>query len=159
MTQNRSVRVGRTSHGYLITVVGQATMRESYALRQFFQRCDLDLARVVNFEQCDAVDSTFTGMLVKWKSDLGEDNLLLVADHGDMRRLFGAMHLENYFRTTDSPPAGVGDCVSLDVDRLTSHDFASHIYECHDRLAQLQGPHQAVFTKIVDQLEKELERS
>lgn len=158
MTQKRTVRVGRTSQGYLISVTGQATMRESYALRQFFQRCDLELARVVDFGECDAVDSTFTGMLVKWKSDLGEDNLLLVAEDKDMQRLFGAMHLENYFSTISSPPEGVGDCVSLDVDRLTSHDFASHIYECHDRLAQLQGPHQAVFTKIVDQLEKELQR-
>lgn len=133
-------------------------MRESYALRQFFQHCDSDLVRVIDFENCDAVDSTFTGMLVKWKSDLGGDRLLMFADDDDMKRLFGAMHLENFFHTTATAPTGVGDCIVLDVERLSSHDFAAHIYECHDRLAQLQGPHQAVFSKIVAALEKELER-
>lgn len=151
-----SVRLGRTAGGYVISIAGPASMRESFALRRFFHNCEAELIRVIDFGDCSIVDSTFAGMLVKWKKELGEEQLVLVADDAKQVELFGAMHLEDYFAFEPQAPMCVGEEVCVDVSISASRHFADHVKDCHDRLAQIEGPQQAIFSKIVGELEKEL---
>jgi hypothetical protein len=46
--------------------------------------------------------------------------------------------------------------LAVDQPTLDKRDLTQHVMECHRRLAEVEGPQQAAFRRIAEQLEREL---
>jgi anti-anti-sigma regulatory factor len=152
------VEVGRTAEGFLLRIVGRGTMRESLAFHDHVIDCLVQesIKLAVDLDECNYLDSTFLGCLVNLHRRLGADRLLLVACEERRRQLLSAMKLDRLFSTIDSPPETIGSTATLSAEVLDSRDLGRHTMQCHRELAKLGGPNQAIFERIAEQLEQEL---
>jgi anti-anti-sigma regulatory factor len=152
------VDVGRTADGILLRIVGRGTMRESLAFHDHMIDClaqqSVNLA--VDLGDCHYLDSTFLGCLVNLHRRLGETRLLVVACEQRRKQLLGPMKLDRLFSTVDSPPETIGSTTTLSAEVLDSRELGRHAIQCHRELAKLGGPNQAIFERIAEQLEAEL---
>ena len=164
MTPNNSsaLRVGRTNTGYVVYVEGRGTMRESSALCDFAIGCveDEECTLAVDLSRCDYLDSTFLGCLVSLNKRFGRPSAgryTIVADEDRSRYLLATAHLHTVLPVEKSPPSIIAECFELRPATIEREELGRHVMECHRRLAELDGPNQAVFKRIADQLAAELE--
>lgn len=162
MPNPSSVKVGRTEAGYRVRVDGHGTLRNSPAVHAFTVRTldDQDGGRVViDLTTCQYLDSTFLGCLVDLNKRYGTSRpprFEVAAPPETVRRLFGPTHLDRVLHVLDVEPATLGDEVDLSTEDLPLPELGRHLLECHRRLAEVDGPNQAAFRRIVDRLEAEL---
>lgn len=162
MPNTSFVKVGRTQSGYRVQVVGQGTMRNSPAVHAFATRVLSDPAMtelLIDLSTCQYLDSTFLGCLVDLHKRYGTarpPRYQIAAPVETLRRLFGATHLDRLLNVVPTAPETVGDVVELSNENLALPDLGRHLLECHRRLAEVEGPNQADFRRIVDRLEAEL---
>jgi len=152
-----AVEVGRTGDGFLLAVVGRGTMRESLALHDHVVEClqHEALNLTIDLSRCDYLDSTFLGCLVKLHKRLGREHFEVVAP-GDHRQLLAGMHLDQLLTVGEEPPEEVISLTTLTAEMLCSEDLGRHALQCHRELAQIEGPNQAIFQRIAQQLAREL---
>jgi hypothetical protein len=75
---------------------------------------------------------------------------------GDRRRLLAGMHLDQLLTVGEDPPEEVISLTTLTAEMLCSEDLGRHALNCHRELAQIEGPNQAIFQRIAEQLAREL---
>lgn len=156
------VRIGRTDNGLLVRIEGRGTLHESLAFHELiansFKRQGLALA--IDLTDCEYLDSTFLGCLVKLHNRFsGEEQaaLSIVAPSDRAQQLLGPMQLDKLFEISPTPPDVAIPLCSISADALTSADLGRHAAECHRQLAALGGPHQEIFESLAAQLEQELD--
>lgn len=162
MPSTCTVKVGRTEAGYRVRVEGHGTMRSSPAVHAFALRSLEDPSAgglVVDLSACEYLDSTFLGCLVDLHRRYGTarpPRFEVAAPAETLRRLFGSTQLDRLLKVLPTAPATVGGEVELPTENLAVPELGRHLLECHRRLAEVDGPNQAAFRRIVDRLEAEL---
>ena len=158
-----SVTAAPTDTGCCVRVTGRGTVRESAAARDVAARTlesGPDTTVVFDLTACDYLDSTFLGTLMGLFQLAGHTKppRFLIAAAPDVRKkLMGPCRLDKLFPFVDAPAATAGVFVPVPaVGDLDPIDVSRHVMTCHRALAQVEGPMQAAFTRIADQLEKEL---
>jgi len=155
------VKVGRTGTGYRLRVEGRGTRRESPSVHEFAIRALEDEAPslALDLSACEYLDSTFLGCLVGLYKRFGSGPMprfSVAISPEACRRLLTPNHLDALIKTSPDCPPVIGEDLSLPVLALGASDLAWHIMECHRRLAEVEGPNQAVFAEVADQLAREL---
>jgi anti-anti-sigma regulatory factor len=162
-----TIRVTRTTAGFVVRVEGWGTMRESPLLQGFAREClQVDPSPlVVDLAACSYLDSTFLGCLVDLHHRFGRDNpprFLVAADPQQCRRLLAPLQLHRVLKVVDEAPQAAGSWLTLDSTEAGSGDsdrrrLGRHLLDCHRRLAELGGANETVFGPIIEQLARELE--
>ncbi len=117
-------------------------------------------ALVVDLAGCDYLDSTFLGCLVDLHKHYGmrqPSRFTVVAPPEAAHRLLGPTHLDRFLHIADAVPETIGNAVELPREVLGPDDLGRHLLDCHRRLAEVEGPNQAIFQRIADRLATELE--
>jgi anti-anti-sigma factor len=160
MRKSCTVNVSRSDSGYLVTLVGRGTMRESPAVRDFASGVMEDGSRIVlDLSNCEYLDSTFLGCLVLLhKRGAGNVRRFSVfAPEETRQRLLASVRLHQILEFVKDRPACLGDPVELPVAELERIEFCQHLMETHRKLAELGGPAADAFRRIADQLAREFE--
>ena len=163
-----TLSVGRGPDGYCLRLQGRCTMAESPTAHEFAERTmrptddGAGNALYVDVTQCTYLDSTFLGSLLDLHRRHGKANppkMALVATPEARKKLFEATHLHTVFNFTESCPGPIDAWVDLPcLATRTSGEVARHVMECHRRLAEIDGPNQASFAAVAQQLERELSK-
>ena len=182
MASPSALRVARTDEGCCVRVEGRGTMKESPAVQEFVTRtltaaaaATPDAARpaaavTIDLSACDYLDSTFLGCLLGLHKQFGKKAAGQAAGKGDappfavaappdrVAKLFGPTRLDRLIHPRSELPCAAGEWVPLDIPPPASdkRDLAQHVLECHRRLAEVEGPQQAAFIRIAEQLEREV---
>jgi anti-sigma B factor antagonist len=135
-------------------VIGQATMRQSPALRRRVEQCLASgpVTLHVDLHECTYMDSTFIGTLLMFRRRLGD--FALVGPSPDCCRLLQQMGLGAVFcvlaEESFSEEAG-----ELLESESVGGSFKRTIVEAHQELAGLSGAAGAIFRAVADQLTKD----
>jgi anti-anti-sigma factor len=157
-----SLEFARTSNGFVIRVIGHATMKTSPAFRELAEQClaaESAAEVIVNLEPCGYLDSTFLGCLIqvhKRCRDFDDARFCVVAQPTARTKLFSTSMLDRLLHFVDDVPAATTEYVSFTTKQLTSDEFGLHILRCHQRLAELSGADVDKFQSIANRLAKEL---
>ena len=160
-----SLSVGRTADGYCLRLHGRCTMSESPAAHAFVERSIREGAEnvYVDVTDCAYLDSTFLGSLLDLHRRHGKEKpakFSLIATPEARAKLFQPTHLHTVFNFADRPPGSAETWVDLPcLPARTPGDLARHVMECHQRLAEIEGPSRASFAAVAQQLERELSKS
>jgi anti-anti-sigma regulatory factor len=178
MATASAVHVARTDHGCCVRIEGRGTMKESPAVQEFVSRtlgaASPDAAKAgavtVDLSSCEYLDSTFLGCLLGLYKRYGGKGaregsradpaapFAVAAPPDRIAKLFGSTRLDRLLQAEKEPPHVAGEWVPLTIDQptLDKRDLTQHVLECHRRLAEVDGPQQAAFRRIAEQLEREL---
>lgn len=164
MPATSAVKVGRTATGVSVRVEGRGTLREGPAVHEFAVRTlDSDPCTLtMDLSACDYLDSTFLGGLVDLYKRFGSHQaprFAVVAPPEVARRLLSPTRLDGLVRVADGAPEVLGEFVEFLASAPGLYDLGRHVMECHRRLAEVDGPRQASFQRIADQIERELANS
>ena len=156
------LKIRRTTSGYVVHLEGRGTMRESPTLRDFASGALEDGADIwVDLSACEYLDSTFLGCLAVLQrcAKMGRGSFAVVADASTSKRLLAGVHLDRILDIQEDGPPVFGDAVALPTAAIERREFARHLIESHDRLAELGGPAAESFRRIAAQLQEEIDRS
>jgi anti-anti-sigma regulatory factor len=161
MPQGSFLKVGRTATGCILRVEGRGTMRESKAAHELAVRCipESGFTVAVDLSDCDNLDSTFLGCLIDLQRRFGrgsESRFSVASPSDKCRRLFETAQVQRALNVTPDHPEVLGDYVPVPSAALDSTQTTQHIMECHRLLSEFEGPSQAAFRAIANQLEREL---
>jgi len=161
MPQGSFLKVGRTETGCILRVEGRGTMRESKAAHELAVRCvpESGVTVAVDLSDCENLDSTFLGCLIDLQRRFGRgtgSRFSVTAPSERCRRLFETAQVQRVLNITPDSPTPMGECVAVPAAALDSTQTTQHIMECHRLLAEFEGPSQAAFRAIANQLEREL---
>ena len=156
--------VARHADGYVVHIVGRGTMHESPSFLRLAQSClTHERANVfVDISQCDYLDSTFLGCLVSLHKQVAENapaSLVIAGPSARRQQLLGPTHMDKVFQQSDVSPKEIGPSQCIPIGKCDQDAWGRHILDCHRHLSQIEGPQQAAFKAVVDQLEKELANS
>jgi anti-anti-sigma factor len=154
---------GRTRTGYLIRVEGHGTMRESHAIQQFAAGALTDDTMTLSIDLNDAqfLDSTFLGCLIRLQKEFGQrqpGSFRIVATSEKVKAILMPSRVHTVLTITDEADEVLGECLAITSGVSDPKDLGSHIMECHRQLAEIEGPDQAAFRRIADQLATELNK-
>ena len=181
MATASAVHVARTDQGCCVRIEGRGTMKESPAVQEFVSRtlgpsgaASAGAARAgavtVDLSGCEYLDSTFLGCLLGLYKQYGGEGaregsgssastpFAVAAPPERLAKLFGPTRLDRLLRAEKEAPHVAGEWVPLAIDQptLDKRDLTQHVLDCHRRLAEVEGPQQAAFRRIAEQLEREL---
>ena len=136
-----TLQVGRDESGYVVRVTGRGTMRESPAFGEFAIGClnNGDHSLIVDLQECEYLDSTFLGCLVKLHRQYSESDPPRFAVSGtpaDCRRLLEATHLNKLLHIVEPLLAVEESWVPLET---TSPDSKSGSFVPHPPLSPARG--------------------
>ncbi len=146
----------------LLRVEGRGTMRESPTFLAFMlQELSAPAAQaLVDLTACQYLDSTFLGCLVALHKRCGHPpnaRFSIVADQPTRERLLTCTGLHRILNITDRLPVGTICWTPIPVCSPDAREFKQHVMQCHQNLAQCNGPQSATFQRITEQLQRELE--
>jgi anti-anti-sigma regulatory factor len=155
------LKVGRTATGCVLRVEGRGTMRESRAAHELAIRClpESTCTVAIDLSDCENLDSTFLGCLIDLQRRFGRgatSRFSVASPSEKCRRLFEIAQVQRALNITRESPSILGEYLLVPPAALDSSQTAHHILECHRLLGEFEGPSQAAFRAIADQLEKEL---
>lgn len=156
-----ALKVGRTSTGYCVYVEGHGTLHESHALDEFAHIAagSGPYTLTLDLSNCDYLDSTFLGCIVSFQrhSAAAAPAFAIVNPSDRCRKLFKDLRLESILTILQDARPQVTELETIPTESRNPQEIAQHIMQCHRRLAEIESPKQAVFAKIADQFEKELQ--
>jgi hypothetical protein len=113
----------------------------------------------VDLSACDYLDSTFIACLValqKRGTVLGPGRFVIAAPAEHRKALLSPSAFDRYFNQTDVAPSPIDETVTIAPERIDARTLGRHIMECHQALAQVEGPQQEAFARISERLAREL---
>jgi anti-anti-sigma regulatory factor len=161
MPQGSFLKVGRTETGCILRIEGRGTMRESKAAHELAVRCvpESGVTVAVDLSDCENLDSTFLGCLIDLQRRFGrgEGSRFTIASPSERcRQLFQTAQVNRVLNIAPDCPHVQGEYLPVQAATLDSTQTTQHIMECHRLLAEFEGPSQAAFRAIANQLEREL---
>ena len=161
-TQCSTLSLGRTSNGFVVRICGRGTMKESRAVQEIGICClDAEGGTVltVDLSRCEYLDSTFLGCLVslhKRGKQVGRQRFFIAASVDRRKSLLSASRFDRFFDQVDAAPEEISEPKTISPTALNPQALGRHIMECHQELAQIEGPSQSAFAKVAKQLAQEL---
>lgn len=159
MNQTKQITVASTQVGYLVSIHGQGTVRESPIFKEFALRLfEVDVQVVVDLNRCDYLDSTFLGclLILQKRSQEQDAGFAIFAAQEKRQQLLHPCRLDLVLNFTEEFPQAEGDSVHLPLEGADPSNLGPHLLETHRQLAELNGPAAATFQQIVTRLEQEL---
>lgn len=153
--------VAPTDDGLCVQIVGKGSMAESATVKQVCAQalaCTPETHVTVDLTQCDYLDSTLLGCLISIHR-LAGDRWSVVAPEDVRKKVLGPTRLDQLLPLTDTPPALTGEAVMIPVVPPGRGEQSQHVYECHNHLAQVEGPLQPVFARLAEQMKGELQKA
>ena len=144
-----------------LRVRGRATNKISTDTKEFCQRSISNGARrvIVDFSECQAMDSTFMGVLAKVSLDGEEEGceVVFVNISAHLRELLEQLGIDGMFRFSKEAVADVDFASLCDAAKPTDADtFGRTVLEAHETLIQLDPRNLPKFKSVVDMLAAEL---
>lgn len=160
-TTETVLRAGRTEGGYLVQVVGQGTMRESYAVRDFAAEClpSNQAHLTIDLSECTYLDSTFLGGLVSLQKKFvseGGPRVTAVIPDAQRDKLLGSSNLQRFLTLECESPAVISSYEPLLVECDSQTELGRHVAGCHRELGELDIPQRETFRRIAEKLDQEL---
>jgi len=155
------VKVAISDAGSVVCIEGRGTMRQSPTVREFICRLlgadagtvDLDLGA------CTYLDSTFLGCILDLHKHYGTTRpprFKVTATPAQARKLFGSTRLDMVLNISDTCAPVNGAWHTLPTKAVDAREVARHVMQCHRFLSEVEGPNQAAFARIADQMGKEM---
>jgi anti-anti-sigma factor len=157
---NASISVAAIENGVCVKITGSGTMHESTFVRDLILRAlnESPAARAaVDLSDCTYLDSTLLGCLISIHRKAGP-RWTVAAKQDVVRKVLAAARLDKLLPIVDAPPPVTSAYVPVDVPQVRAADMKPHLYECHARLAEVEGPLQPVFARIAEQMKQEMSR-
>lgn len=157
--------VARTASGYCLRVVGRGTSQSSPAAQAFATQAitDTTTTLAVDLTKCEYLDSTFLGFLVSLHRTYGKPEgdaaprFVLVSSPERRTKLLSPTGLQKIFCVLETAPPVQGEWLPLTPPAGSAKDWTRHVMECHQQLANIDGPSRERFARIAHQLEDELQ--
>ncbi len=158
-----AVKIAQTDAGSVVRIEGRGTMQQSPTVHEFISRLlGAEAGSVVlDLNACTFLDSTFLGSLLDLHKRFGvakPPRFTVAATPGEARKLFGPTRLDRLLNIAAICPLINGEWRTLPAGASGAREVARHVMECHRALAEVEGPNQAVFARIADQMEREIGR-
>ncbi len=151
--------VARTSEGFVIRVLGKGTSVHSRAMEAFVKECFSQTEQataIVDLRDCQYLDSTFLGCLLKLQRIGKNGRFSVVADEPTRIRLLATTHIDAYLNLTETSPEAIGCFLSIEVSPLSRQELGRHMMETHQALSEVPGECSTTFARIASELRKEL---
>lgn len=160
MANDQGVFFGVLPQGLALRIVGQATMRESIAVKELLeQTVQKGVGRVeVDLSECCHVDSTFLGCLIRVFNMLGgpgSGNFSVTEPSPQVDRCLHAMGLDS-FLPTGPASADVEQWHALELPCWEEDTMGKHILDSHRALSEIDERNRKVFEPILEQLARDL---
>jgi anti-anti-sigma regulatory factor len=156
------LKVAPTASGCVIRVEGQGTMYRSPAARDIAIRAlDGGATVVIDLSACTYLDSTFLGCLMELFRRYGKSQPPRYFLHGSteaLKRVLGPTHIDRLIPALPEAPALCGEWVEARAPTMEKREHLLHLLDCHRALASVDSPMKGAFARIVEQIEKELEK-
>ncbi len=155
------IYVAPIDRGVCVQIVGRGSMHESTVVRNVITKvlhCNADARAVLDLTRCAYLDSTLLGCLITIHRNAG-DRWTVVAPPDVVKSILAPTRLDSLLPIADRPPELTGEPVKLNVTPARVADMAEHLYDCHARLAEIEGPLQPVFAKIASQMRQDLQKA
>lgn len=156
------LKVAPTESGLCLRIEGQGTMQQSPAAKDIAIRAlEAGATVVVDLSACTYLDSTFLGCLMDLFRRFGRlqpPRYFMTGTDGTIKKVIGPTHIDRLIPQLPAPPATRGEWVELKSQALEKLEQMRHVMDCHRALATVDSPMQGAFTRIADEIEKELAR-
>lgn len=163
MTTSRSssLKLARNSSACVFRIEGRGTIRESKA----FQTLAEDILETddglvtLDLSACHYLDSTFLGSIAILHKRFGQakaPRFVVHAARSQCRSLFGPTHLDTVVSIVEQLPDATGDFEEVEIREDAAPSLGRHVMRCHQKLAEIDSPHQKKFAAIAQRLEDEL---
>jgi anti-anti-sigma regulatory factor len=160
MSATPSYEIFRFAGGYVISLVGPGTLRESPAFQHFVIEClGQGCSVVADVTDCEYLDSTFLGCFIglhKRALLCEAASFKVFADRGTRIRLFATSMLDRCLEFVDERPTVHGGRISLEFRKFDHRDLGRHVMNSHRELAELGGKDADKFAAIANRLQQEL---
>ena len=155
------VKVASSDAGSVVRIEGRGTMRQSPTVREFICRLLSAEAGTVELDlgACTYLDSTFLGCLLDLHKRFGTSRpprFKVSATPAQARKLFGSTRLDTILNISDPCPPINGAWHTVPTKAGDAREVARHVMECHRFLSEVEGPNQAAFARIAEQMEREV---
>ncbi len=154
------VFVAPIENGICVQIVGKGSMHESAFIRDAIVKVlknDPSAQAVIDLSRCDYLDSTLLGCLITIHK-VAAGRWRIVAPQKVVDAVLKPTRLDSMLPITPDAPVLLADPVRLDIPPTRMTDLTTHLYECHAQLAQVPGPLQSVFSKIAEQMKRDLDK-
>lgn len=149
-----------------IKIVGRATFQNVVPLKEFLRKtmADGSVEFVVNFDECEGMDSTVLGVLAGCALDLRKrvpkGSLVLSRLNAKMLSSIKSLGLHR-IATVDMDPSGAGlngdYTKSLSGKKLDELENARMCLEAHENLVEADGGNQAKFRDVIEFMRERVE--
>lgn len=158
-----AVKIAQTDAGSVVRIEGRGTMHQSPTVHEFISRVlGAEAGNVVlDLNACTYLDSTFLGCLLDLHKHFGitrPPRFTVAAIPTEARKLFGPTRLDTMLNIAAICPLINGDWHALPTEAADAREVARHVMQCHRTLSEIEGPNQAVFARIADQMERDIAR-
>jgi hypothetical protein len=138
-------------------------MLQSPAVREFICRVlGAEMGTVVlDLNACTWLDSTFLGCLLDLHKRFGitrPPRFTVAVTPAEAGKLLGPTRLDRMLNIAAICPLINGTWHVLATPAADARQVARHVMECHRLLSEIEGPNQAAFARIADQMEREMKR-
>lgn len=166
MLKEKAIRIGYDEKGVYTDIKGEATVKQSNALKQFlFDVIEKfhgikNLKFYMNLEDCLYIDSTFIGLLLILDKKIKESiqtSLIILKPSGYVLEVIHQMGLENILDLQDDGPFFPRNMEELQIENINKLELAMMMYLAHSELAGVNEDNKAKFDAAIHMLKKEIE--
>ena len=158
------LRFGSIPTGYVARIEGRGTMLESPGFLTFVStilESEPQTSVALDLEECEYLDSTFLGCVLALHRRFAAakpPRFMVIAGDDTRTRLLTPTRMDLILvllTDCDSPQdwLDIPDCV------LGQREFGEHVLQCHQRLAEIEGPQAQAFRRVIDELARDLNGS
>ena len=144
-----------------IKVVGRATFAVGPSLRKIVEDIDASADTeevIIDLTECTGMDSTFMGILAMLALKVRKKNLSVkLINAGRNRKLLDGLGLGKLFNYVEEENTG-GEWRKADTSRKSREDDAQTVLDAHKVLMQENEENVKKFKKVVEMVEKEIEK-
>lgn len=154
--------VGELGDNIVIKIVGNATMKNSKTLEDYFNNVLKDAKKeiILDFADCNYLDSTTLGVIARMSLEVGKKwntKLYEINVSNMIRSTLNSTGIYDLMGHSKKE----GDDVSFSGLKnrtfLSDEEKAKHILEAHRTLMELSKENEAVFSNVVRLLEKDIQ--
>lgn len=163
MTNHAEIFVSKEDNAYKVKVVGRATFAVGPTLRNLVQRIESDAENKnisVDLAKCTGMDSTFMGILAMLALKIKEEKRSIQIANADEanQKLLNGLGLNKIFDYVETKEDEQPDWKKEENKSVSMEKNAETILQAHKSLIETDTSNVEKFQKVVDQVEKEIEK-
>lgn len=154
--------VGEIGDNIVIKIIGNATMKNSKTLEDYFKNILQDEKKevILDFSECNYIDSTTLGVIARMSLEVGKKwntKLYEVNVSNMIRSTLNSTGIYDLMGHSKKEGEDISFSGLKNRNFLTDEEKAKHILEAHRTLVELSKENEAVFSNVVRLLEKNIQ--